>query len=100
MVWGMVAAICLVLASAALTLALPVNARWLLAAYLTATIAYSITLKRMLFADVLALATFYTLRVLFGGAATGITIFELDPRFLHVCLRICGSGKETERVAS
>jgi hypothetical protein len=54
----------------------------------------------MLFADVLALATFYTLRVLFGGAATGITIFELDPRFLHVCLRICGSGKETERVAS
>jgi 4-hydroxybenzoate polyprenyltransferase len=74
MVWGMVAALCLVLASGALSLALPVNARWLLAAYLTATMAYSIRLKRMLFADVLALATFYTLRVLFGGAATGITI--------------------------
>jgi 4-hydroxybenzoate polyprenyltransferase len=74
MVWGIVATICLVLVSAALSLALPVNARWLLAAYLTATMAYSIRLKRMVFADVLALATFYTLRVLFGGAAAGITI--------------------------
>jgi 4-hydroxybenzoate polyprenyltransferase len=73
-VWGAISAICLVLVSAALSLALPVNARWLLAAYLTATMAYSIKIKRMLFADVLALATFYTLRVLFGGAATGITI--------------------------
>jgi 4-hydroxybenzoate polyprenyltransferase len=36
--------------------------------------AYSLKLKRMLFADVLALATFYTMRVLFGGAATGIQI--------------------------
>jgi len=72
--WGAVAALVLVLASTALSLALPVNARWLLLAYLAATMAYSLKLKRMLFADVLALAAFYTMRVLFGGAATGIQI--------------------------
>jgi 4-hydroxybenzoate polyprenyltransferase len=72
--WGVVAAIVLVLGSAALSLALPVNARWLLLAYLAATMAYSLKLKRMLFADVLALAAFYTMRVFFGGAATGIQI--------------------------
>ncbi|HVP47276.1 MAG TPA: UbiA family prenyltransferase [Bryobacteraceae bacterium] len=72
--WGAAAAVCLVLLSAGLSLALPVNARWLLATYLAGTMAYSLKLKRMLFADVLALATFYTMRVLFGGAATGIEI--------------------------
>jgi 4-hydroxybenzoate polyprenyltransferase len=72
--WGVVAAIVLVLGSAALSLALPMNARWLLLAYLAAPMAYSLKLKRMLFADVLALAAFYTMRVFFGGAATGIHI--------------------------
>ena len=72
--WGACASVCLVLLSAGLALALPVNARWLLGAYLAGTLAYSLKLKRMLFADVLALATFYTMRVLFGGAATGIQI--------------------------
>ncbi|MBZ5593278.1 MAG: UbiA family prenyltransferase [Acidobacteriia bacterium] len=74
LVWGLAAAACLLLLSAGLSLALPVNARWLLAAYLAGTMAYSLKLKRMLFADVLALAAFYTMRVLFGGAATNITI--------------------------
>ena len=72
--WGAAAAVCLVLLSASLSLVLPANARWLLALYFAGTMAYSLKLKRMLFADVLALATFYTMRVLFGGAATGIQI--------------------------
>jgi 4-hydroxybenzoate polyprenyltransferase len=72
--WGVIAAVVLVSGGAVLSLALPVNARWLLLAYVAATMAYSLKLKRMLFADVLALATFYTMRVLFGGAATGIQI--------------------------
>jgi 4-hydroxybenzoate polyprenyltransferase len=71
---GAVAALALVSLSAGAALALPAPARWLLGAYLAATTIYSFGLKKLLFADVLALATFYTMRVLFGGAATGIAI--------------------------
>jgi len=72
--WGAVAAVLLVLAGAGTALALPPMARLILAVYFVANILYSIRLKRLLFGDVLALATFYTIRILFGGAATGIEI--------------------------
>lgn len=45
-----------------------------LAVYLVATTAYSMSLKRMLLIDVLALAGLYTVRVLAGAAATGIPV--------------------------
>jgi 4-hydroxybenzoate polyprenyltransferase len=74
LVWGVVAAIAVLLLSAGISLALPLSARWYLTVYLAGTLLYSFKLKRMLFADVLALASFYTMRILFGGAATGIQI--------------------------
>ncbi len=48
--------------------------RWLLAAYALTTMLYSFRLKTYLMADVICLSMFYTVRLLFGGAATGIQI--------------------------
>ncbi len=42
------------------------------AIYLAGNLAYSVWLKRVIMLDVVVLATFYTLRILAGGAATGI----------------------------
>src|SRR6185295_13759113 len=72
--WGVAAALFLVATSGLLSLVLPVPARWFLSVYVAGTLLYSFQLKKLLFADVLALASFYTLRILFGGAATGIQI--------------------------
>jgi 4-hydroxybenzoate polyprenyltransferase len=72
--WGVVAAVFLILAGAGISFALPRPARLLLVAYLVGNILYSVRLKRLLLGDVLALAIFYTMRILLGGAATGIVI--------------------------
>jgi 4-hydroxybenzoate polyprenyltransferase len=53
---------------------LPLNARILLAGYVVANLAYSTWLKRVLLIDVVALAAFYSMRVLLGGLVTGIPI--------------------------
>lgn len=45
-----------------------------LGAYLVATTAYSLSLKRMLLIDVLTLAGLYTMRILAGAAATGTEV--------------------------
>lgn len=45
-----------------------------LAAYLLGTSAYSLSVKRMLLIDVLALAGLYTTRILAGAAATGVDV--------------------------
>jgi 4-hydroxybenzoate polyprenyltransferase len=45
-----------------------------LVAYLALTLAYSLYVKRLLLLDVLLLAGLYTLRLLAGGAATGIAL--------------------------
>jgi 4-hydroxybenzoate polyprenyltransferase len=45
-----------------------------LGAYFVVTSAYSLRLKRMLMLDVLTLAALYTLRLLAGGAATGVRL--------------------------
>ena len=47
--------------------------------YLVVTLAYSLSLKRKLFADVLTLGVLYMVRVLAGGAAVSVT---LSPWFL------------------
>jgi len=46
----------------------------ILGCYLLLTIAYSFKLKQILLADVFVLASLYTLRIIAGGAATGIEI--------------------------
>jgi 4-hydroxybenzoate polyprenyltransferase len=43
-------------------------------AYITATLAYSLRLKALVLVDAVTLASLYTLRVMAGGAATGIPI--------------------------
>jgi 4-hydroxybenzoate polyprenyltransferase len=45
-----------------------------LATYLVATTAYSLSVKRMLLLDVLMLAFLYTMRLLAGAAATGVDV--------------------------
>jgi 4-hydroxybenzoate polyprenyltransferase/phosphoserine phosphatase len=62
------------LAATGLALSALFNPLLLIAAgvYLTATLTYSLHLKRLLMIDIVALAVLYTLRVLGGGAATGI----------------------------
>jgi 4-hydroxybenzoate polyprenyltransferase len=50
------------------------DAVWLLAAYIVATLAYSLYLKRLLIIDVIMLASFYTLRLLYGGVASQVTV--------------------------
>ncbi|HYP13054.1 MAG TPA: hypothetical protein VEQ63_03950, partial [Bryobacteraceae bacterium] len=52
----------------------PTSARLLLAGYAFASCAYSLYFKRLLFLDVMTLATFYTVRVLFGGIISDITV--------------------------
>jgi len=53
----------------------PAFLAWLLA-YLTATFAYSLYLKRVPLLDVLVLSGLYTVRLLAGGAATATTISQ------------------------
>lgn len=52
----------------------PEKARWWLACYTVTALAYSWRLKTYLVMDVVALASFYGLRVLYGGAAAGIPV--------------------------
>jgi 4-hydroxybenzoate polyprenyltransferase len=55
-----------------IALMLPVGAAWVLAIYVTASVVYSTLLKGHAIVDVIALGTFYTLRVLAGGSAADI----------------------------
>ena len=72
---GAVAAGALLLAAATLAgFALPPQFLAVLGLYLTATLAYSLALKRRLIIDVWTLAGLYTLRILAGAAATGIAL--------------------------
>src|SRR5205085_10741078 len=48
----------------------------IVAIYLAANLAYSALFKRIIMLDVVMLATFYTLRMLAGGAATGLYCSE------------------------
>ncbi|MBN9070859.1 MAG: UbiA family prenyltransferase [Rhizobiales bacterium] len=74
MKFGLGAAVCLLAASIATALLLPVHFMIALAAYLVATTAYSLSVKRMLLLDVLTLAGLYTMRIIAGAAATDIEI--------------------------
>ncbi len=63
--------------AAAFQLSVPAG-RWVLL-YLAVTVVYSLALKRRLFADVIALAVLFAIRVLAGGAAAAV---PLSPWFL------------------
>ena len=64
----------LLLASLGLASFLPPAFMTVLAVYYVGTLAYSFGLKRIVMVDVLALAGLYTVRVVAGGAATGIEL--------------------------
>lgn len=64
----------LVAGSAVAAATLPAGAGVLLAAYLATTTLYSLLLKRKVLVDVFTLALLYTLRVLLGGASTGVPV--------------------------
>ena len=72
MPFGFAASGVLLLVSFAAAAFLPWPFMAALVAYLAATTVYSLSLKRMLLIDVLTLAGLYTMRILGGGAATGI----------------------------
>ncbi len=73
----------LVCSGLALSLFLPIAAQLWVATYFAATLFYSFYLKTRLLADVVGLASLYTLRVMAGGAATSIVI---SPWTLAFCL--------------
>ena len=72
--FGLFAIPMLLLASLGLASFLPPAFMTVLAVYYVGTLAYSFGLKRIVMVDVLALAGLYTVRVVAGGAATGIEL--------------------------
>ena len=71
---ALVTACALAMASAAISLYLPMQFVLVLGSYIVLTTAYSFALKRMLLIDVLTLAGLYTVRVIAGAAATQIDV--------------------------
>ncbi len=71
---GIAAVGVLLLTAAGLSILLPAWAALLLLGYWCATLTYSACVKKLLIADVVALALFYTARVWYGGLAAGIEI--------------------------
>ncbi|SMH46959.1 4-hydroxybenzoate polyprenyltransferase [Mesorhizobium australicum] len=74
MPFGLACAAVLLLISVGTALFLPWEFGAVLAGYLVATTAYSLSLKRMLLIDVMTLAGLYTMRILAGAAATGTDV--------------------------
>lgn len=117
MKFGLVSAGLLLAGSLATAAFLPLPFLGVLVAYLFATTAYSLSVKRMLLLDVLLLAGLYTMRILGGAAATGVDVsfwllafsiffflslalvkryVELRSSTLHPGERIAGRGYRTE----
>ncbi len=69
--FGLISMCVLLAVSITAALFLPLVFGGMLALYLVATTAYSLSIKRMLLLDVLMLAGLYTTRILAGAAATG-----------------------------
>ena len=77
-------AILLLVGGAVSALSLPQPARLAILAYVVSATVYSTWAKSLPVVDVLLLGSFYTMRVLAGGAATSIPNLALDARVLHV----------------
>lgn len=74
MKFGMVSMVVLLAISFATATLLPIAFMAVLVAYLVATTAYSLAVKRWLLLDVLMLAGLYTMRLIAGAAATSIDV--------------------------
>lgn len=83
-------------------LGLPLGFFAVLATYYATTLLYTFVLKQRLVIDVVALAALYTIRVVAGGAATGIAVSEwllAFSMFLFLCLALIKRYSElVERV--
>ena len=100
--WGLpLASGLLILGFVVSALTLPVSFSVALALYFAITCAYSLSIKRIAMLDVLVLAGLYTIRVLAGGAATGIVVSEwlmAFSMFLFVSLAFAKRYAELERL--
>jgi 4-hydroxybenzoate polyprenyltransferase/phosphoserine phosphatase len=100
--WGLpLASGLLFVGFAVAALTLPVGFSVALAAYFIATCAYSFVAKRIVMLDVLTLAGLYAIRVLAGGAATGIPVSEwlmAFSLFLFASLAFAKRYAELERL--
>jgi len=91
----------LMAAGLAISLRLPADAVKLIGVYLVATMAYSLFLKRRVLVDVFTLSCLYTLRVLLGGAATGLLLspwFLAFSVFTFLSLAFCKRASELVRL--
>ena len=71
---GLAAIVVLLVLGAGLALLLPASFQWALVTYLLTTLLYSLWLKRLASLDVIVLAGLYTLRIIAGALATGISL--------------------------
>jgi 4-hydroxybenzoate polyprenyltransferase len=91
----------LMAAGFAVSLMLPADAVMLIGVYLVATTAYSLFLKRRVLIDVFTLSFLYTIRVLLGGAATGLLLspwFLAFSVFTFLSLAFCKRASELVRL--
>jgi 4-hydroxybenzoate polyprenyltransferase/phosphoserine phosphatase len=91
----------LLLAGLGISWSLPADALKLVGAYLVATTLYSFVLKRRVLMDVFTLSFLYTLRVLLGGAATGLLLspwFLAFSVFTFLSLAFCKRASELVRL--
>ena len=91
----------LMAAGFAISLRLPPDAVKLIGVYLVATTAYSLLLKRLVLVDVFTLSFLYALRVLLGGAATGLLLspwFLAFSVFTFLSLAFCKRASELVRL--
>ncbi|RLP55738.1 MAG: UbiA family prenyltransferase [Ketobacter sp.] len=71
---GLIASPALLLIAIVLCVFLPIEFLAVLAVYYLLTLAYSFKLKRLVMVDVITLASLYTIRILAGAAAVGVTL--------------------------
>jgi len=74
LLFGLAGAPLLLLIALALCWFLPIQFLVVLVAYYVLTLAYSFKLKRLVMVDVIALASLYTVRIVAGAAAVGVTL--------------------------
>ena len=99
--YAVVLSLVLMASGFAISLYLPVDAVKLIGVYLVATTAYSLSLKRRVLLDVFTLSFLYTLRVLLGGAATGLLLspwFLAFSVFTFLSLAFCKRASELVRL--
>ena len=99
--YAFVLSLVLIAAGFAISWRLPSDAVKLIGGYLVVTTAYSLSLKRLILLDVFTLSFLYTLRVLLGGAATGLLLspwFLAFSVFTFLSLAFCKRASELVRL--